>query len=199
MLLADALKLLASDHPLRVALSPMVETNQTKLAASAATSYNHLRGCKTLSPTQRETLADVFYSLILDRFKTYNRQQIHTMLDLPDIRKTVAGREVYEEGQNDGQNDGQTIGQTNILLRQARRKFGALPSAIEARISTLSDARAGELAECILDFDKLAQLQAWLGRAEPVVKEPIAAPTKRPRLPKATMKVKAVRRRAQLV
>ena len=49
-----------------------------------------------------------------------------------------------------------------MLLRQLRKRLGDLDAAVEAQIESLSADRLEQLGEALLDFNSLADLDAWL-------------------------------------
>jgi len=57
---------------------------------------------------------------------------------------------------------GQQEGERSLVLRQLRRRLGELPEAIRSRIESLPIAQLENLAEALLDFTSLADLETWL-------------------------------------
>jgi Domain of unknown function (DUF4351) len=53
-------------------------------------------------------------------------------------------------------------GEQRLVLRLLTRRFGALPNAVQARISALSVEQLEQLGEALLDFSALADLTNWL-------------------------------------
>ena len=49
-----------------------------------------------------------------------------------------------------------------MLLRQLRKRLGDLDAAVEEQIEGLSAERLEQLGEALLDFNSLADLDAWL-------------------------------------
>ena len=52
-------------------------------------------------------------------------------------------------------------GETRLVLRQLRRRFGTLTEAHEARIRSLNISQLEELADALLDFTQLTDVEAW--------------------------------------
>ena len=63
-----------------------------------------------------------------------------------------------------GRVEGLLQGRVKVLLRQLRRRFGELPQDMPDQIARLADSQLADLAEALLDFQSLAEAQAWLAR-----------------------------------
>ena len=91
-------------------------------------------------------------------------------ITLEDFSQSVAYREIFglgeqqglEQGLEKGLEQGLKTGELEITLRQLRRRCGALTATQEARIRALSLPRLEMLAEALLDFQGVADLEAWL-------------------------------------
>lgn len=49
-----------------------------------------------------------------------------------------------------------------IVLHVLKRRVGVLPEALTAKLANLSIAQTESLAEALLDFQTIADLEAWL-------------------------------------
>jgi hypothetical protein len=49
-----------------------------------------------------------------------------------------------------------------LVLRQLTRKLGVLPEAFQAQVNELSTEQLEQLAEDLLDFTRLLDLETWL-------------------------------------
>ena len=67
-----------------------------------------------------------------------------------------------EEGRLEGRVEGRTEGTRQIVLRLLRRQCGRLSRALGQQVSALSVQQCERLAEALLGFRSLADLQAWL-------------------------------------
>ena len=54
----------------------------------------------------------------------------------------------------------------SLILRQLSRKVGELPEPIHVQVNGLTIAPLETLAEALLDFTRLADLEAWLAAQE---------------------------------
>ena len=61
-----------------------------------------------------------------------------------------------------GEKRGRKEGQLKLILRLLKKKFGALDVKFETQIKRLSRKQLLLLAESLLDFSQVAQLEAWL-------------------------------------
>ncbi len=75
-------------------------------------------------------------------------------ITLEDFTQSVAYQEIFGQGRLEGELD--------LTLRQLRRRCGNLTPDLESRIRALSLARLEALAEALLDFQAVDDLDAWL-------------------------------------
>ena len=93
------------------------------------------------------------------------------ILELQDaeLKRSRFYQEVLAEGREEGRAEGIEEGRrheaSNLVLRQLRRRFGAVDRQAEARIAELSICRLESLAEDLLGFEQPSDLDRWLDRA----------------------------------
>ncbi len=80
------------------------------------------------------------------------------MFTLDDLKQTRFYQEAFEEGEKRGEKRGRV----RTLQRLLNRKFGQISSELEEQINGLSVAQLDDLAEAILDFDSVYDLESWL-------------------------------------
>lgn len=61
-----------------------------------------------------------------------------------------------------GRQEGRQEGQIALILRLLTRRLGALPEQVRSQINALSIAQLESLADALLDFSNLQDLEAWL-------------------------------------
>ena len=99
-------------------------------------------------------------------------------ITLEDFSQSVAYREIFgrgledglqrgrqeglQRGLEDGLQRGRQQGEQELALRQLRRRCGGLSAAQEAAVRSLSVERLEQLAEALLDFHNVSDLDAWL-------------------------------------
>jgi hypothetical protein len=66
------------------------------------------------------------------------------------------------EGLREGRAEGLREGQRLVVERMLTRRFGALPSGVRERLATLTTDELTALADALLDFTSLAEVEAWL-------------------------------------
>jgi hypothetical protein len=95
------------------------------------------------------------------------------MLGISALKQTRVFQEFYEDGQRDGLEQGLERGRQEgleegrqreslaLVQRQLRRRLGDLPEVWRDRLAVLGLGPLEELAEALLDFQSLADLQDW--------------------------------------
>lgn len=58
--------------------------------------------------------------------------------------------------------EGKAEGERQLILRQLRKRFGALDTGWEVHSSQLSFEQLGELGEAFVDFKSPADVKTWL-------------------------------------
>ncbi len=121
------------------------------------------------TPDQRGTtawaeLVDLVETLLVYRLPKLSREEIRAMLNLVDVdlKQTRFYQEVFAEGQQEGRQEESL----SLVLRQLRRRFGAVDAVQATRIQQLPLEQAEALAEALLDFQTPADLAAWLADQE---------------------------------
>ena len=96
------------------------------------------------------------------------------MFTLSDLKKTRVYRDALQEGVQRGKLEGklegekigtqrgQVLGSRQVVARLLTRKFGKVTQKVIKRLDKLSAEQLEELAEAVLDFEKVADLEAWL-------------------------------------
>jgi predicted transposase/invertase (TIGR01784 family) len=69
-----------------------------------------------------------------------------------------------KKGREEGEIQGRKQGLLTIILKQLTRKFGNLPPKLHTRIARLQIPRLESLAEAILDFESVADLEIWFSK-----------------------------------
>ena len=122
----------------------------------------------------RDQVVEFIEAVLVYKFPKLSRQEVEAMFTYSDLKKTRIYQEAMREGVQIGEQRGLQIGeqrglqigeqkgQIAMLLRQLIRKFGKINPRIKSRISKLSVVELENLAEAILDFKTIADLNAWL-------------------------------------
>lgn len=107
------------------------------------------------SEQQRQELST--YTQILAGLK-FKRSLIRQIFREGIMRESVIYQEIWQEGHQEGRQEGEAT----LILRQLNRRFGRLAPDVEAAIRGLTVERLEGLAEALLDFEDVADLQHWL-------------------------------------
>ena len=125
---------------------------------------------------QEAQIADATAAILLARFTSRPIPEICAMggITLEDFTQSMAYREIFglgelqgreqglEQGLEQGIRQGLQAGELDITLRLLRRRCGALSPAQDAQIRALPRHRLEALAEALLDFHGVDDLNAWL-------------------------------------
>uniref|UniRef100_A0A8J6ZPD0 DUF4351 domain-containing protein n=1 Tax=Desmonostoc muscorum LEGE 12446 TaxID=1828758 RepID=A0A8J6ZPD0_DESMC len=79
---------------------------------------------------------------------------------------TLKQTRVYREIKEEGREEGREAEARSLILRQLTRRVGELPQQVRERIETLCLEQLENLGEALLDFTRMADLQAWLEALE---------------------------------
>jgi predicted transposase YdaD len=148
-----ALEAREPDHPLVAVFKPLFIASVEELVTQAKTHYRKLHD-RPLPPGLRDVLCEVFERWMLERLPTKTKHEISMILDLPDVRQTVCGRELLDEGR--------TEGKAELLALQAETRLGPLPDELKARIRQLPGDAFQALALKVLEWTQVEELQLWL-------------------------------------
>jgi len=173
--------LLNSDHCQRVYLDqlpdhPSVSLGLVQLmvtpANQAAERARQLMSQAATSPPpilELDRIIELVETILVYKFPQQSREEITAMLGISALKQTRVFQEFYEDGQRDGLEQGRQEGlevgrqQESLALvqRLLGRRLGDLPEVWRDRLATLGLSPLEELAEALLDFQSLADLQDW--------------------------------------
>jgi predicted transposase YdaD len=99
---------------------------------------------------------DLVEAILINKFPQLSIEEVRLMLNLreADVTQTRFYQEVFQIGQQEGEID--------IVLRQINRRCGQLPIAQQAQIKSLPINSIESLAEALLDFKGMADLEIWM-------------------------------------
>ena len=154
-------------HPLVAVFKPVFENSESELEKRAAEYYRSIKS-SPLDSTQRDALLEVFINWMIERLGNTSRKELNMILELPDIKDTVCGRELLEEGIEQGLQKGlqkgRQEGESQMIIRFLEEKFGRIPDDQLEILKELSETRSnlliGELASGSLE--DLDALKRWL-------------------------------------
>ena len=99
------------------------------------------------------------------RVLEYEKEKIMPYITSNEQIATEEGRqEGRQEGRLEGRQEGRLEGRQAVILRQLRRRLGGLENATERRVCDLGAESLELLAEDLLDFTSVSDLNQWLDR-----------------------------------
>jgi predicted transposase YdaD len=136
------------------ALALLLQSEQELPATTSA-----LRA-RVAGSSQAAEIDDVIAAILVSRFNGRSIQELCAMggITLDDFTQSVAYREIFGRGEALGE----ARGEAKVTLRQLSRRCGPLSGEQESVIRSLPLERLEALAEALLDFEGMADLNAWL-------------------------------------
>ncbi|MBD2177768.1 Rpn family recombination-promoting nuclease/putative transposase [Pseudanabaena sp. FACHB-1998] len=129
------------------------ESNKERLLQDIAQKIDEIPDLNT-----RKTIGAATYvlaGLVLD--KNIVKQILRRDL----MRESVTYQEILQEGRQEGRKEGRKEGLVTIVRRLLTHKFGTVPPKLHTRIMRLHIPRLESLAEALLDFQTLEDLEVW--------------------------------------
>jgi hypothetical protein len=111
--------------------------------------------------------ARLYYDLITSRLSAAARQALEDEMNRGGYEyQSEFARKYYGQGKSEGLAEGITQGKaqeaSRLILRLLARRLGLLGGPLQARIEALALDHLEALAEALLDFESVAQLEGWL-------------------------------------
>ena len=140
------------------ALALLLQSEQELKATTSA-----LRA-RVAGSRQAAEIDDVIAAILVARFNGRSILELCAMggITLDDFTQSGAYREISGRGAARGVALGQVQGEAKVTLRQLSRRCGLLSTEQESAIRSLPLERLEALAEALLDFEGMADLNAWL-------------------------------------
>jgi predicted transposase YdaD len=112
----------------------------------------------------RPELLELILPMLAERFARLTDTEILAMIGIPleNYRHTRLAQGLLQEGMEKGRVLGRQAEAAALCLRLLRRRCGELPPATVARIEALALDQLEELADSLLEFSGVADLQRWL-------------------------------------
>ena len=108
----------------------------------------------SLDERKREEIFDIIEAIVVYKFPKKSRQEIARMLGIEGLKQTRFYQEAFAEGRQEAE--------VQLVWRQLNRRLGNLDPSLEQQIRRLSVEQVETLAEALLDFSSVEDLQAWL-------------------------------------
>ena len=79
-----------------------------------------------------------------------------------DLKQIRFYQDVRQDGKQEGRLEGQQEEAETLLMRQLSKRFGKLSDRHQTQISALEITQLEDLAEALLDFQSISDLESWL-------------------------------------
>jgi predicted transposase/invertase (TIGR01784 family) len=107
----------------------------------------------------RQRIVELLLECLVSKFSKLSRQEIEAMFLVSDIKQTRFYQDVRQEEAE------------SLLMRQLSKRFGKLSDRHQTQISVLEITQLEELAEALLDFTSITDLDVWLENVFPSDRE----------------------------
>jgi predicted transposase YdaD len=138
--------------PLGVALMALTTVDEASTPEVARALLERSRG--EVSQETIRAIIEMITTILVYKFTDLNRQEAEAMLGITTLQETRFYQEAKEDGREE---EGRAL-----VLRLLDRRFGVLPEFLSSQIANLSLTQIESLAEALLDFQTLSDLEAWL-------------------------------------
>jgi predicted transposase/invertase (TIGR01784 family) len=138
--------------PLGVALMALTTVDEASTPEVARALLERSRG--EVSQEAIRAIIEMITTILVYKFTNLNRQEAEAMLGITTLQET----RFYQEAKEDGREEEAR----GLVLRLLNRRFGVLPESLSSQIANLSLTQIESLAEALLDFQTLSDLEAWL-------------------------------------
>jgi predicted transposase/invertase (TIGR01784 family) len=150
---------------LPLGLAAMALTTKTKKAMpGVAKALVNRANQEVTNPEEKRAIMDMVSTIVVHQFTNLSRREVDKMLGIR-LEETRVYREAKEEGREEGLESAwqQSLErQRSLVLRQLTRCFGKIPKRVKLRIDQLSLDNLEGLGDAFLDFESIADLEAWL-------------------------------------
>jgi predicted transposase/invertase (TIGR01784 family) len=108
--------------------------------------------------TFKQGVVELLLECLVSKLSNLTRQEIEAMFLVNDLKQT----RFYQDVRQDGKQEGQQEEAETLLMRQLSKRFGKLSDRHQTQISALEITQLEDLAEALLDFQSISDLESWL-------------------------------------
>jgi predicted transposase/invertase (TIGR01784 family) len=121
---------------------------------------NAIALAKKLVATAKEQaeILKLIETVLVYKFPKLTRTEIEAMFTLSDLKQT----RVYQDARQEGLQEGERVKAHSLVLRQLTRRFGKLNDQLTQSIQNLEIPKIDDLADQLLDFTTISDLENWL-------------------------------------
>jgi len=106
------------------------------------------------SAKEQAEILKLIETVLIGKFPKLTRLEIEAMFTINDLKQT----RVYQDARQEGRQEGEMF----LVLRMFNRRFGKLTDRLTKLIQSLESTQIEELADQLLDFKSLSDLENWL-------------------------------------
>ncbi|WP_414752924.1 Rpn family recombination-promoting nuclease/putative transposase [Anabaena sp. CCY 9910] len=143
--------------PIWVAL--MVLTTLDDEQAPQEARYLLARSQQEIPQLQNRAIIELLTTIMVYKFEDKSQREVEEMLGIT-LKETRVYREIKEEGREAGREEGEK----SLVLRLLTRRVGELSPEVRQQVESLSLEQLENLGEALLDFQGMADLEAWFNR-----------------------------------
>jgi predicted transposase YdaD len=111
---------------------------------------------------EQQEILKLIETVLVYKFPKLTRQEIEAMFTLSDLKQTRVYQDALLEGKQEGRQEGEQQKAQSLVLRLLTRRLGKLDGRYTKAIEKLEIAQLDELAEALLDFVNISELDRWL-------------------------------------
>jgi predicted transposase/invertase (TIGR01784 family) len=141
--------------PVWVAL--MVLTTIDEEQATEEARYLLTRSQQEAPQLENRAIMELITTIMVYKFEGKSQREVEEMLGI-----TLQETRVYQEIKEEGRSEGRSVEAKTLILRLLTRRVGELPQEVRSRVESLSLEQLENLAEALLDFQGMSDLDAWL-------------------------------------
>jgi len=143
----------AASLPIGIATIKLIIADEDTAITTARELIDRTKQAVNLQPQQQQLL-ELIETILVYKFPRMSREEIEAMFTISDLKQT----RVYQDAREDGKlEEGQSL-----VLRILNRRFGKLDDRFTQSIQSLEITQIEELAEQLLDFTSITDLEEWL-------------------------------------
>ena len=170
--------------PVWVALMMLTTIDEEEATEEAR--YLLTRNQQEISQPENRAIIELITTIMVYKFEDKSQREVEEMLGIT-LQETRVYREIKEEGIQEGEQRGREQGREqgleqgleqgrevearSLVFRLLNRRVGELPQEVCQQVESLSLEQLENLGEALLDFNSIADLDAWLsgldGNSEP--------------------------------
>ncbi|MHC5822592.1 MAG: Rpn family recombination-promoting nuclease/putative transposase [Nostoc sp.] len=155
--------------PVWVALMVLTTLEDEQVTQEAR--YLLARNRKQETQVGNRAIIELITTIMVYKFENKSQREVEEMLGIT-LKETRVYREIKEEGIKEGEQRGREQGREqgreaeafSLILRQLTRRVGELPQDIRQQVEILTLEELENLGEALLDFNSMADLQAWFNQ-----------------------------------